>query len=114
MVRVLAPTSKMRPSASCFITTRLASHARRWDVSAENARDVLDDGLAGLIGILEDDGVDRDHHPVVLGRRARIDVVMERGLGQELQRVGLLSHRRRFRGIVFQLSAHIRSALALM
>ena len=35
IVRVLAPTSTIRPSASWRITTRLASHARRWDVSAE-------------------------------------------------------------------------------
>ena len=47
-----------------------------------------------------------DHHLVVLGRRARIDAVVERGLGQELQRVGLLlSHRRRFRG-----TQHVASA----
>ena len=32
--RVRAPTSVMRPSASWRITTRLASHASRWDVSA--------------------------------------------------------------------------------
>jgi hypothetical protein len=55
-----------------------------------NASAIFDDGLAGLIGILEDDSVDVDHHLVVLGRRARIDAVVERGLGQELQRVGLL------------------------
>src|SRR5207253_724245 len=34
MVRVRAPTSVIRPSASWRITTRLASHARRCDVSA--------------------------------------------------------------------------------
>ena len=38
-------------------------------------------------------------HLVVLGRRARIDPVVQRGLGEELQRVRLLlCHRRRFRG----------------
>jgi len=38
-----------------------------------------------------------DYHLVVLGGRARIDAVMERGFGQELQGVGLLlRHRRRF------------------
>jgi hypothetical protein len=31
-----------------------------------------------------------DHHLVVLGRRAWIDAVVERGLGQQLQGVGLL------------------------
>ena len=35
IVRVRAPTSTVRPSSSCRITTRLASHARRWDVSGE-------------------------------------------------------------------------------
>ena len=35
IVRVRAPTSTVRPSSSCRITTRLASHARRRDVSAE-------------------------------------------------------------------------------
>ena len=56
-----------------------------------------------------------DHHLVVLGRRARIDAVVERGLGQELQRVGLLlSHRRRFRGNVCGLSRRRVSALPLV
>ena len=31
---VRAPISTTRPSGSCRITTRLASHARRWDVPA--------------------------------------------------------------------------------
>ena len=44
-----------------------------------NACAIFDDGLAGLIGILEHDFVDMDHHLVVLGRRARIDAVVERG-----------------------------------
>jgi hypothetical protein len=56
-----------------------------------------------------------DHHLAVLGRRARIDAVMERGLGQELQRVGLLlSHRRRFRGNVRGLGGRAPSALPLI
>jgi hypothetical protein len=61
------------------MTTRLASHPRRCDVFCRNARAVLDDGLAGLIGIFQDGGVHVDHHLVVLGRRARIDPVVERG-----------------------------------
>ena len=104
-MRVLAPTSKMRPSASCFITTRLASQPKALGRFRGNARAVFDDGLAGLIGILQDGGVDMDHHLVVLGRRARIDAVVERGLGEQLQGVGLLlRHRRRFRGNVRGLS----------
>jgi hypothetical protein len=55
-----------------------------------NACAIFDEGLAGLIGILEDDSVDMDYHLVVLGRPARIDAVVERGLGQQLQGVGLL------------------------
>ena len=35
MTRVRAPISSSRPSRSCRITTRLASHAKRRDVSAE-------------------------------------------------------------------------------
>jgi len=35
IVRVRAPISRRLPSPSCRITTRLASHARRRDVSAE-------------------------------------------------------------------------------
>ena len=80
-----------------------------------NARAIFDDGLAGLIGILQDRGVDMDHHLVVLGRRARVDAMVERGLGQELQGVGLLlSHRRRFRGNVRGLGGRAPSALPLV
>jgi len=80
-----------------------------------NACAIFDDGLAGLIGILEHDAVDMDHHLVVLGGRARIDAVMERGLGQQLQGVGLLlSHRRRFRGNVRGLSIHAPRVLPLV
>src|SRR3989442_7909452 len=37
IVRVRAPTSTTRPSGSCRMTTRLASHARRRDVSYETS-----------------------------------------------------------------------------
>jgi hypothetical protein len=40
----------MRSSASCSITTRLASQPRRWDV--------FDDRLARLLRIAQDRGVD--------------------------------------------------------
>jgi hypothetical protein len=40
-----------------------------------------------------------NHHLIVLGRRAWIDAVVQRGLGQEFKRIGLLlRHRRRFLG----------------
>jgi hypothetical protein len=80
-----------------------------------NARAIFDDGLAWLIGILQHGGVDVDHYLVVFGRRARIDAVVERGLGEQLQRVGLLlSHGRRFRGNVRWLSLRASSALPLV
>ena len=94
-------------------STRIASQAlRRF---CRNARAIFDDGLAGLIGVLQDRGVDMDHHLVVLGRRARIDAVVKRGLGQQLQRVGLLlRHRRRLRGDVGGLTIHAPSVLPLV
>jgi hypothetical protein len=67
---------------------RVASKAlRRF---CRNASAIFDDGLAGLIGIFQDGGVHMHHDLVVLGRRARIDAVVQRGFGQQLQGVGLL------------------------
>src|SRR5467141_248665 len=72
------------------MTTRLASHARRWDVSA---------GTRGPFS--------RTEWPA---RRSRIDAVVERRLGEQAQRVGLLlrygrrlpgNAARRFYGNVF-------------
>jgi hypothetical protein len=63
-----------------------------------NACAIFDDRLAGLIGVFQDGGVHMHHDLVVLGRRAGIDAVVQCGLGQQLQSVGLLlGHRRRFR-----------------
>lgn len=47
-------------------------------------------GLAGLLGIREHRGVDVDHDLIALARGTRVDLVMQRGLGQQSQRVGLL------------------------
>ena len=47
-----------------------------------NAPALFDDGLAGLIGVFQDAGVHVNHHLVVLGRRAGIDAVVQRGLRQ--------------------------------
>ena len=67
---------------------RVASKAlRRF---CRNAPTIFDDGLAGLIGVFQDAGVHVNHHLVVLGRRAWVDAVVECGLGQQLQGVGLL------------------------
>jgi hypothetical protein len=80
-----------------------------------NACAIFDDGLTGLVRILQDDSVDMNHHLVVLGRRAWIDAVVERGFGQELKCVGLLlSHRRRFRGNVFGLTIGAMSVRPLV
>jgi len=62
---------------------------------------VLQDGLAGRIGIRENRGVDVDHDLVAVRRSTRIDPVVQRCLGQRRQRVSLLlGHRGRFRGNV--------------
>ena len=64
--------------------------------SRGNARAILKDALAGLIEIRQDLGVDVDHHLVALGRRAGIDAVVQRRLGEQRQRVRLLlDHGRR-------------------
>jgi hypothetical protein len=47
-------------------------------------------GLAGLLRIREDCGVHVDHHLIPLTRGARVELVMQRRLCQQGQRVGLL------------------------
>ena len=47
-------------------------------------------GLAGLRRIREHGGVDVDHHLVALAGGAGIELVMQRGLGEQGERVGLL------------------------
>ena len=80
----------MSAASNGSATTSCSSKASPDASFIGNACAIFDDGLAGLIGILEHDAVDMDHHLVVLGRRARIDAVVERGLSEQLQRVGLL------------------------
>ena len=70
------PRPPQRPSSSCRITTRLASHARRRDVSAGTRAPVLEDGLAGLIRVRQHRGIDVDHHLVALARGAGIEPVV--------------------------------------
>ena len=61
-----------------------------------NARTVFEDGLARVIGIRQDVGVDVDHHLIAFARRTRIDLLMQRGLRKQREGVGLLlRHRRR-------------------
>ncbi len=60
---------------------------------------VLEDRLAGLVGIREDRGIDMNYHLISLRRGAGIDAVVEGCLREQRQRVGLLlRHGRRFRG----------------
>jgi hypothetical protein len=64
--------------------------------SSWNARAVLEDGLARRIGVRQDLGLDVDHDLVALARGAGIEAVVQGGLGQQRQSVGLLLlHRRR-------------------
>ena len=89
-MRVRAPTSIVRPSASWRITTpaRVARHAlRRF---RGNARAAFHDGLARRIGVGQDIGIDVDDDLVALARSAGVDPVVERGLGDQRQRISLL------------------------
>ena len=50
----------------------------------------LEDGLAGRVGIRQDGSIDVDDDLVSLARRLGIQALVERGLGQQRQRVRLL------------------------
>jgi hypothetical protein len=64
--------------------------------SGRNARPLVEDRLANLIGVGKYGGVDVNDHLVALARRAGIDAVVERRLGKQRERVSLLLlHRRR-------------------
>ncbi len=98
-------------------TARVARQAlRRF---GGNAHAVLEDGLAGLIGVREyggvDGGVDVDDHLIALARGTGIDPVMERGLGEQPERVGLLRlHRGRFPRIDHEAGLGARRASLLI
>jgi len=63
-----------------------------------NARPVLEDGLAGLIRIRQYWRIDVHHHLVPLSRGAGIELMMQRRLREQGERVGLLlRHGRRIR-----------------
>ena len=85
------------------MTTRLASHAIRGDVSGQTRvpPSITDwPGASASASI----GIDVDDDLVARARRAGIDPVLQRGLRDQHQRVGLLlCHRRRFRGNVRRL-----------
>src|SRR5437016_8361324 len=66
-----------------------------------NARAVFEERLAGLIGVGKDRRIDVDDDLVALSRRAGIEAVVQGGLGEQRQSVGLLlGHRRGLRGSV--------------
>ena len=66
-----------------------------------NVGAVVEDGLAGLIGIGESGSVDVHHHLIALAGRSRIDAVVKGRLREQRERVSLLlGERRRFRGNV--------------
>jgi len=80
-----------------------------------NAPAVLEDGLAGLIGVGEHRGVDVDDHLIALAGGAGIDPVMERRLGEQPERVGLLLlHRGRFHRVDHQADLGARRASLLI
>jgi hypothetical protein len=95
-VRVRAPISSRRTVAVVphHHPARVARQALRR--SRGNARAVLEDGLARLIGVRKDLGIDVDHYLVTLARGTWIDAVVESRLGEHDQCVRLLlDHRRR-------------------
>ena len=64
--------------------------------SGRNAHAVLEHRLPGLIGVDKDGGVNVHNDLVALSRDTGIDALVERGLGEQRQCVGLLLlHRRR-------------------
>ena len=66
-----------------------------------NAHAVLEDGLAGLIGVGEHRGINMHHDLVPLSRGARIEAVMQRRLREQGQRIRLLlGHGGRLRGSI--------------
>jgi len=58
--------------------------------SSWNARAVLEDGLARLIGVRQDLRVDVDDHLVALARGAGVELVVQRRLREQGERICLL------------------------
>src|SRR5204863_6742947 len=93
MVRVRAPTSITWPSASCFMITRLASHAMRRECSAEQWPSSSTD-WPGCSGSASTTPVHMDDHLIPSARGAGVEVVMEGGFGDDPERIGLNLARR--------------------
>jgi len=58
--------------------------------SRGNVAHLLQLGLAGGLRVRQHSGVDMDDHLVPLAGRAGVELVVERALGEQSQRVGLL------------------------
>jgi hypothetical protein len=109
MVRVRASTSTTRPSRPCRITTRLASHARRWDVPAGTRAPSSRTDWPDCSGSARTSAIDVDHYLVALARGAGIDAVVQGRLREQRQGVRLLlDHRRRVAFRLFSASPLIQ------
>jgi hypothetical protein len=58
--------------------------------SSWNARALLKDGLAGLLGVGQDLGIDVDDDLIALARSTGVEFVVQGGLGDERKGIGLL------------------------
>ena len=79
------PGADLQQAPVCVVAhhdpARVARQALRR--SGRNAQPVLKHGLAGLIGVGQGGGIHVDHHLVAFSRRAGIDAVVERALGEQ-------------------------------
>src|SRR5947207_8308997 len=101
MVRVFAPTSVIWPSASCCMTTRVASQAKRRDVSAGTCVPSSRTDWPGASGSANTGASTWTTTWYRSPGCAGIDPMVERRFGDESQRVRLLlRHGRRFLGNV--------------
>ena len=84
------PGPDLQQAPGCVVAhhdpARVARQALRR--SGRNAQPVLEDGLTGLVGVGQDGGIHVNHHLVAFSRRAGIDAVMERALGEQGEGVG--------------------------
>jgi len=95
MVRVRAPISTVRPSGSCRITHPAGIACQALGRSRGNVAHLFQLGLAGLNRIRQHRGVDVDRDLIALARRPRVELVVQGGLREQAQRVGLLLPPRR-------------------
>ena len=84
------PGADLQQAPGCVVAhhdpARVARQALRR--SGRNAQPVLEDGLTGLVGVGQDGGIHVDHHLVAFSRRAGIDALVERALGEQGEGIG--------------------------